>query len=53
VVIYEQTGGQTDNVIIADSGQMVVTPDKQSLIFILKSGGATRNRATASPAAPN
>ena len=38
VVIYEQNGGQTDNVIIADSGQMIVTPDKQSLEFILKSG---------------
>ncbi len=38
VVIYEQTNGATDNVIIADSGRMVVSPDKQSLIFVLKSG---------------
>ena len=40
VVIYEQNGGNQDNVIIADSGKMVVTPDKQSLAFILKSGSA-------------
>jgi lipopolysaccharide export system permease protein len=38
VVIYEQNGSNLDNVIIADSGRMVVTPDKQSLVFILKSG---------------
>jgi lipopolysaccharide export LptBFGC system permease protein LptF len=39
VVIYEQnSSGQQDNMIIADSGTMVVTPDKQSLIFTLKNG---------------
>lgn len=39
VVIYEQNNnGQTDNMIVADSGTMVVTPDKQNLIFTLKSG---------------
>jgi lipopolysaccharide export system permease protein len=39
VVIYEQNNnGQQDNMIVADSGTMVVTPDKQSLIFTLKSG---------------
>jgi lipopolysaccharide export system permease protein len=38
VVIYESNGGNQDNVIIADSGKMIVTPDKQSLEFILKSG---------------
>ena len=39
VVIYEQnTSGQQDNMIIADSGTMVVTPDKQNLIFTLKDG---------------
>ncbi len=39
VVIYEQnTSGQQDNMLIADSGTMVVTPDKQNLIFTLKSG---------------
>ena len=40
VIIYEAngTGGQQDNMIVADSGKMIVTPDKQSLEFILKSG---------------
>ncbi|HWB92559.1 MAG TPA: LptF/LptG family permease [Puia sp.] len=39
VVIYEQNNnGQVDNMIVADSGTMVVTPDKQDLIFTLKSG---------------
>ena len=39
VVICEQnTTGQQDNMIIADSGTMVVTPDQQSLIFTLKNG---------------
>src|SRR6202034_691195 len=30
VVIYEQSGGTQDNVIIADSGKMIVTPVKRS-----------------------
>jgi lipopolysaccharide export system permease protein len=39
VVIYEQnTSGQQDNMIVADSGTMVVTADKQNLIFTLKDG---------------
>jgi lipopolysaccharide export system permease protein len=39
VVIYEQNNNsQVDNMIIADSGTMVVTPDKQNLIFTLESG---------------
>jgi len=39
IVIYEQNNtGQQDNMIVADSGKMVVTPDKQNLIFTLKSG---------------
>jgi lipopolysaccharide export system permease protein len=39
VVIYEQNNnGQQDNMIVADSGTMIVTPDKQSLIFTLKDG---------------
>lgn len=40
VVIYEKgdNGAMEDNVIIADSGTMVVSPDKQSLIFTLKHG---------------
>ena len=39
VVIYEQNNnGQQDNMIVADSGTMVVSPDKQSLIFTLRDG---------------
>ena len=39
VVIYEQNAsGQQDNMIVADSGTMVVTADKQNLIFTLKDG---------------
>ena len=45
VVIYESNGGNQDNVIIADSGKMVVTPDKQSLEFILKSGSRYQEKA--------
>lgn len=45
VVIYEQNGNNQDNVIIADSGKMVVTPDKQSLLFILKSGSRYQEKA--------
>ena len=49
VVIYEQNGGTQDNVIIADSGKMVVTPDKQSLEFILKSGSRYQEKANGGP----
>jgi lipopolysaccharide export system permease protein len=45
VVIYEQNGGTQDNVIIADSGKMLVTPDKQSLEFILKSGSRYQEKS--------
>ncbi|HET6253240.1 MAG TPA: LptF/LptG family permease [Puia sp.] len=45
VVIYEQNGGNQDNVIIADSGKMIVTPDHQSLEFILKSGSRYQEKA--------
>lgn len=45
IVIYEQNGGTQDNVIIADSGKMVVTPDKQFLEFILKSGSRYQEKA--------
>ena len=39
VVIYEQNNNtQQDNMIVADQGTMVVSPDKQSLIFTLKNG---------------
>jgi lipopolysaccharide export system permease protein len=49
VVIYEQSGGQTDNVIIADSGKMIVTPDKQALEFILKSGTRYQEQGNGTP----
>ncbi len=47
VVIYEQnnTGTQQDNMIVADEGTMVVTPDKQSLIFTLKNGSRYQEKA--------
>ena len=38
VIIYESNGGAQDNMLVADSGKMIVTPDKQSLLFILQSG---------------
>ncbi|HXB92513.1 MAG TPA: LptF/LptG family permease [Puia sp.] len=39
VVIYEQnTNGAQDNMIVADRGKMVVTPDKRSLLFVLQDG---------------
>ena len=46
VVIYEQDNGPSDNVIIADSGKMVVTPDKRSLVFTLKSGSRYQEKST-------
>jgi lipopolysaccharide export system permease protein len=49
VVIYEQSGGQTDNVIIADSGKMLVTPDKQALEFVLKSGTRYQEQGNGTP----
>jgi lipopolysaccharide export system permease protein len=45
VVIYEQNNnGQQDNMIVADSGTMVVTPDKQALMFTLRSGSRYQER---------
>src|ERR1700744_4536386 len=45
VVIYEQNNnGQQDNMIVADSGTMVVTPDKQSLVFTLRNGSRYQER---------
>lgn len=40
LVIYDHTGnsGNSDNVILADSGRMRITPDKRNLIFDLYSG---------------
>lgn len=39
VVIYEQNNtGNQDNIIVAEKGKMVVTPDKRSLQFILQNG---------------
>ena len=46
VVIYEQNNnGQQDNMIIADSGTMVVSPDKQSLVFTLRSGSRYQEKS--------
>ncbi|HVW61792.1 MAG TPA: LptF/LptG family permease [Puia sp.] len=39
VVIYQQNySGQQDDIIIAENGKMVVTPDKHSLVFVLNNG---------------
>ncbi|MBX2930721.1 MAG: LptF/LptG family permease [Chitinophagaceae bacterium] len=38
IVIFEKRYNQQDNVLIADSGTMRVTPDKKFLEFILKDG---------------
>ena len=39
VVIYQQNySGTQDDIIIANNGKMVVTPDKHSLIFVLRDG---------------
>ncbi|HEY4291326.1 MAG TPA: LptF/LptG family permease [Puia sp.] len=47
VVIYEQnnTGNQQDNMIVANEGTMVVSPDKQSLIFTLKNGSRYQEKS--------
>lgn len=46
VVIYEQNNsGQQDNMIIADSGTMVISPDKQSLIFTLRNGSRYQEKS--------
>ena len=49
VVIYEQDNSQADNVIVADSGKMVVSPDKRSLVFTLKSGSRYQEKSTGGP----
>ena len=40
LIIYDHTGnsGNNDNVILADSGRIHITPDKQNLIFDLYNG---------------
>ena len=39
VVIYEQNNtGNQDNIIVAEKGKMVVTPDKKALQFVLQNG---------------
>jgi lipopolysaccharide export system permease protein len=47
VVIYEQnnTGSQQDNMIVAEEGTMLVSPDKQSLIFTLRKGSRYQEKA--------
>ena len=45
VVIYEQNfAGLQDNIIVADSGKMIVTPDKKSLAFILQDGSTYQEK---------
>jgi lipopolysaccharide export system permease protein len=45
VVIYEQNfAGLQDNIIVADSGKMIVTPDKKSLEFILQDGSTYQEK---------
>jgi lipopolysaccharide export system permease protein len=45
VVIYEQnSSGNQDNMIIADSGSMVVSPDKRNLLFTLRDGWRYQER---------
>jgi lipopolysaccharide export system permease protein len=46
VVIYEANGGQQDNMIVANSGKMIVTPDKQSLLFVLHDGTRYQEKAS-------
>ena len=39
IIIYDQSSGYgNDNVILAERGEMIPTPDKQALIFRLKNG---------------
>ncbi|MDR3716499.1 MAG: LptF/LptG family permease [Puia sp.] len=44
IVIYEQNYQLQDDVIIADSGKMTVTPDKRSLEFKLQNGWLYREK---------
>lgn len=45
VLIYENTGGLQDNLIIADSGIMRVSPDKRFLEFSLHNGWRYQERS--------
>jgi len=39
VVLYQQNySGQQDDIIVAEKGKMLVTPDKHSLVFVLQNG---------------
>ncbi len=38
VVIFEKNVGLQDNILIAKSGSMLTTPDKKSLLFVLRNG---------------
>ena len=45
VVIYEQNqSGLQDDIIVADSGKMIVTPDQRTLNFVLQSGTLYREK---------
>jgi lipopolysaccharide export system permease protein len=46
VVIYEQNqSGVQDDIIVAEKGKMIVTPDKKSLEFVLQNGTLYREKA--------
>lgn len=47
VVIYEQnnTGTQQDNMIVANDGTMIVSKDKQSLVFTLRNGSRYQEKS--------
>jgi lipopolysaccharide export system permease protein len=54
VVIYEQNqSGLQDDIIVADSGKMVVTPDGTTLNFILQSGTLYREKGDRTAAGTN
>ncbi|MBC7848540.1 MAG: LptF/LptG family permease [Chitinophagaceae bacterium] len=44
VMIYENSGGLQDNVIVAESGVMRVSEDKRSLEFILRNGSRNQEK---------
>lgn len=45
VVIYEQNNaGLQDDIIVAEKGKMIVTPDKRNLAFILQNGWTYREK---------
>ena len=54
VVIYEQNqAGLQDDIIVADSGKMTVTPDQRTLNFVLQSGTLYREKGDRSNVGTN